>query len=200
VLNHYLPKVEKSTILSQLNISAKKYFIVSIHREENIISQKKFTGLCLTFNKITEQFKLPIIVTTHPRTRKMIKEQNISFNENVRLEKPFALSDYLALQINARAVLSDSGTISEEASILGFPALNIREAHERPEATEETAVIMTGLNLERILQGLTQLDCENNIQAKFRTVTDYKMSNVSDKIVRIILSYTDYVKRVVWNE
>jgi UDP-N-acetylglucosamine 2-epimerase (non-hydrolysing) len=130
----------------------------------------------------------------------MIEAKEVRFNDNVRLEKPFALSDYLALQINAKAVLSDSGTISEESSILKFPALNIREAHERPEAMEEAAVMMSGLNPERIMQGLRQLECENDKQVEFRTVPDYSMPNVSDKVVRIILSYIDYVKRVVWQE
>jgi UDP-N-acetylglucosamine 2-epimerase (non-hydrolysing) len=154
----------------------------------------------MILNQISEWYDLPVIVTTHPRTRKMIESKRIKFNEKVHLEKPFALSDYLALQINAKAVLSDSGTISEESSILKFPALNIREAHERPEAMEEAAVMMTGLNPERVMQGLRQLEYENNGQIGFRTVTDYTMPNVSDKIVRIILSYTDYVKRVVWGE
>jgi UDP-N-acetylglucosamine 2-epimerase (non-hydrolysing) len=137
---------------------------------------------------------MPIIVTTHPRTRKMIELKGIKFNSLVRLEKPFALSDYLALEINAKAVLSDSGTISEESSILGFPALNIREAHERPEAMEEAAVMMTGLSIERVMQGLGQLEHEYNEQSQLRQVTDYTMPNVSDKVVRIVLSYTDYIK------
>ena len=200
VLQHYLPKVHKSNILCGLNISPKNYFIVSAHREENIASGKSFEKLCTILNQIGEHYKLPVIVTTHPRTRKMIETKNAKFNEHVRLEKPFSLSDYLALQINAKAVLSDSGTISEESSILKFPALNVREAHERPEAMEEAAVMMTGLNPERIMHGLKQLDYENNMQFDFRTVQDYSMPNVSDKIVRIILSYTDYTKRTVWQE
>ena len=202
VLHHYMPKVEQSSILSRLELSAKKYFIVSAHREENIASEKQFTNLCIILNQIAEVYDLPIVVTTHPRTRKMIEEKNIQFNKKVLLEKPFALSDYLALQINAKAVLSDSGTISEESSILGFPALNIREAHERPEAMEETAVMMTGLNPERVMQGLKQLEYEHehNEQEKYRQVADYTMPNVSDKVVRIVLSYIDYVKRVVWGE
>jgi UDP-N-acetylglucosamine 2-epimerase (non-hydrolysing) len=174
--------------------------VVSAHREENISSEKQFLNLCVILNQIAEVYELPIVVTTHPRTRKMIEAKNIQFNKQVLLKKPFALSDYLALQINAKAVLSDSGTISEESSILGFPALNIREAHERPEAMEEAAVMMTGLNSERIMQGLGQLEQEYKQNTVFRIVTDYTMPNVSDKVVRIILSYTDYVKRVVWNE
>jgi len=200
VLHYYLPKVEKSDVLNKLNLFHKKYFVVSAHREENISSGKNFGNLCLILNKIAEQYNLPVIVTTHPRTRKMIESKQVKFNNNIRLEKPFALSDYLALQTNAKAVLSDSGTISEESSILKFPALNIREAHERPEAMEEAAVIMTGLNPERVMQGLRQLEHENDTQTEFKTVTDYSMPNVSDKVIRIILSYTDYVKRVVWSE
>jgi len=200
VLHYYLPKVERSEILNKLNVSHKKYFIVSAHREENISSEKNFGNMCSILNQIAEQYNLPVIVTTHPRTRKMIETKQVQFNKNIRFEKPFALSDYLALQMNAMVVLSDSGTISEESSILKFPALNIREAHERPEAMEEAAVIMTGLNPNRVIQGLRQLEHENDTEIKFRTVTDYSMPNVSDKVVRIILSYTDYVKRVVWSE
>jgi len=198
VLHYYLPKVEKSDILKKLNLITKKYFVVSAHREENITSDKNFSNLCDILNQISEKYNLPVIVTTHPRTRKMIEDKKICFNDNIRLEKPFALSDYLALQINAKAVLSDSGTISEESSILKFPALNIREAHERPEAMEEASVMMTGLNPERVMQGLQQLEYENINQIEFRTVADYSMPNVSNKVVRIILSYTDYVKRTVW--
>jgi UDP-N-acetylglucosamine 2-epimerase (non-hydrolysing) len=200
VLQHYMPKVEQSLILSRLNVSAKTYFVVSAHREENIASEKQFTNLCAILNRIAEQYNMPVIVTTHPRTRKMIEEKNVQFNKKVRLEKPFGLSDYLALQMNAKVVLSDSGTISEESSILGFPALNIRETHERPEAMEEAAVMMVGLNPERVIQGLVQLEYEDNEQVEFRTVADYVMPNVSDKVVRIILSYADYVKRTVWGE
>jgi len=200
VLHYYLPKVKKSNILNKLNLKQNNFFVVSAHREENISSEKNFGNLCLILNQIGEKFNFPVIVTTHPRTRKMIEEKNVQFNKNICLEKPFALSDYLALQMNAKAVLSDSGTISEEASILKFPALNIREAHERPEAMEEAAVMMTGLNPQRVMQGLQQLEHEDDTQTEFRTVTDYSMPNVSDKVVRIILSYTDYVKRTVWSE
>ena len=200
VLNYYLPKVQKSDVLTRINICRMKYYLVSAHREENISYENNFNNLCAILNQINEKYNLPIIVTTHPRTRKMIEAKEIHFNDNIRLEKPFPLSDYLALQMNAKAVLSDSGTISEESSILKFPALNIREAHERPEAMEEAAVMMTGLNPERIMQGLQQLEHENDANKEFRTVMDYSIPNVSDKIVRIILSYTDYVKRTVWSE
>jgi UDP-N-acetylglucosamine 2-epimerase (non-hydrolysing) len=200
VLQYYHSNVEKSSILARLNLSAKNYFVVSAHREENINIEKHFLQLCSILNLIAEQYDMPLIVTAHPRTRNMIEARGISFNQNVRLEKPFAFSDYLALQINAKAVLSDSGTISEESSILGFPALNIREAHERPEAMEEAAVMMTGLNPERVMQGLVQLEYETGKASVFRNTLDYTMPNVSDKVVRIILSYTDYIKRVVWTE
>jgi UDP-N-acetylglucosamine 2-epimerase (non-hydrolysing) len=200
VLKYQMPKVEKSTVLSRLNISPKKYFLVSAHREENIVSEKHFKSLCEIFNRIVKEYRMPVIVTTHPRTRKMIEIKHARFNDKVCLEKPFGLSDYLALQINAKAVLSDSGTLSEESSILGFPALNIREAHERPEAMEEAAVMMTGLAIGRILQGLKQLEHEISCNTVFTKARDYSMTNVSDKVVRIILSYVDYVKRVVWGE
>jgi UDP-N-acetylglucosamine 2-epimerase (non-hydrolysing) len=200
VLHHYMPKVEKSAILSRLSLSSKEYFVVSVHREENIASGKLFTNLCAILNQIAEQYAMPVIVTAHPRTRKMFDAKNVRFNKLVQLEKPFALSDYLALQMNSQAVLSDSGTISEESSILGFPALNIREAHERPEAMEEAAVMMVGLNPERVMQGLNQIEYENKGKIMFKTVSDYTTPNVSDKVARIILSYTDYVKQVVWKE
>lgn len=200
VLHNYLPKVEKSEILTKLNLKKQEYFVVSAHREENISSEKNFQNLCTILNDMAKTFKFPIIVSSHPRTRKMIEAKGIEFDPLVRLEKPFSLSDYLALQVNAKAVLSDSGTISEESSILGFPALNIREAHERPEAMEEASVMMVGLNPERIQQGLLQLDFETKNGLSFRKVADYSMPNVSDKVVRIILSYTDYIKRVVWSE
>lgn len=200
VLEVYKEKMYKSLILQKLQLEKRKYFVFSSHREENIGSEKNFNNLCKILNMIAEKFSLPVIVTTHPRTRKMIDSKNIKFNSLVKLEKPFALSDYLALQMNARAVLSDSGTISEESSILGFQALNIREAHERPEAMEEAAVMMTGLNPERIIQCLMQLETEQSSQVGFRTAHDYTMPNVSDKVVRIILSYTDYINRVVWKK
>lgn len=200
VLNHYLPKVKQSGILQQMGLEKGAYFVVSAHREENISSERNFGNLCTSLNEIAKTFKVPVIVSTHPRTRKMIEEKQVVFDPLVKLEKPLGLSDYLALQINAKAVLSDSGTISEESSILNFPALNIREAHERPEAMEEASVMMVGLKPERIMQGLVQLQYQDTVNRNFRQVADYSMPNVSDKVVRIIISYTDYIKRVVWSE
>ncbi len=201
VLNNYMPKVEKSQILEKLDLKKNNYFVVSAHREENIASEEKFFNLVEILNSIAEKYNMPIVVSTHPRTRKMIEKHGIEFHQNVKLMKPMGLSDYLALQINSYAVLSDSGTISEESSILNFKALNIREAHERPEAMEEASVMMVGLNPERVYQGLIQLKSQNVGEIRsFRPVSDYSMPNVSDKVVRIILSYTDYIKRVVWNE
>jgi UDP-N-acetyl-L-fucosamine synthase len=200
VLNHYMPKVEKSKVLKTLKLTKNNYYVVSAHREENISSERVFTNLVDTLNAMAQQFGKPIIVSTHPRTRKMIEEKGIVFNELVRLEKPLGLSDYIYLQKNATAVLSDSGTISEESSILNFPALNIREAHERPEAMEEASVMMVGMNKERILQGLVELKNQNLKDRNFRPVADYSMPNVSDKMVRIIISYTDYINRTVWKK
>ena len=201
VLNYYMPKVEKSHIIEKLKLKSHEYFLVSAHREENIANEANFLNLCKILNLIAEQYKCPVIVTTHPRTRKMIEKYNVEFEPLIHLEKPFALSDYISLQLNAKAVLSDSGTISEESSILNFPALNIREAHERPEAMEEASVMMVGLNPERVMQGLTQLQYQKTGKERnYRLVADYSMPNVSDKVVRIILSYTDYVKRTVWRE
>lgn len=201
VLNNYMPKVEKSQILEKLDLKKNNYFVVSAHREENIASEEKFFNLVEILNSIAEKYNMPIVVSTHPRTRKMIEKHGIEFHQNVKLMKPMGLSDYLALQINSYAVLSDSGTISEESSILNFKALNIREARERPEAMEEASVMMVGLNPERVYQGLIQLESQNVGDIRnFRPVSDYSMPNVSDKVVRIILSYTDYIKRVVWSE
>ena len=200
VLTHYLPKVKSSKILETMNLLAKGYYVISAHREENISSESVFINLVNTINSIAKQFQKPIIFSTHPRTRKMIESKGIVFDPLVRLEKPLGLSDYIHLQQNATAVLSDSGTISEESSILNFPALNIREAHERPEAMEEASVMMVGMNTERILQGLTELKTQNRINRNFRQVEDYSMTNVSDKVVRIIISYTDYINRVVWSK
>ncbi len=199
VLNHYKPSIEQSNILNKLSLEKGKYFVVSAHREENINSEKNFQNLMDSLNAIAKKYQFPIIVTTHPRTRKMIESKDIEMQPEIQFLKPMGFNDYNALQINSFAVLSDSGTISEESSILNFAALNIREAHERPEAMEETAVMMVGLNQQRILQGLIQLEHEKNNQNKiFRPINDYSMPNVSDKMVRIILSYTDYIKRVVW--
>lgn len=198
VLHHYMPKIQNSEILQQLLLEKDKYFVVSAHREENINAERNFNNLVKSLNNIAETFGLPVIVSAHPRTRNMIQEKKIVFNHLVKLQKPFGLSDYLCLQVNAKAVLSDSGTISEESSILNFPALNIREAHERPEAMEEAAVMMVGLNPDRILQGLKQLEYQQRTPRNFRLVSDYTMPNVSDKVVRIIISYVDYIKRVTW--
>lgn len=201
VLNTYLPKVQKSGILNDLQLERGKFFVVSAHREENIASERNFFNLVQVLNQVAEKYGFPVIVSTHPRTRKMIEKYGIEFHENIKLMKPMGLSDYLALQINSKAVLSDSGTISEESSILNFRALNIREAHERPEAMEEASVMMVGLNPERVMQGLLQLQYQETIEKRnFLPVNDYSKPNVSDKVVRIIISYTDYIKRVVWSE
>lgn len=200
VLYHYLPKVKQSTILDKLNLHKGAYFVVSAHREENVGSAKNFNNLILALNKIAETYQLPVIMSTHPRTRKILDEKSIKLNPLINLLKPLGLSDYIALQMNSKAVLSDSGTISEESSILNFAALNIREAHERPEAMEEASVMMVGVNPERIMQGLSLLSLQHNDNRAFREVSDYSMHNVSDKVVRIIISYVDYVKRVVWSE
>lgn len=202
VLMQYLPKIRASKILDTLELEVGKYFVVSAHREENIILEANFRNLVTVVNRVAETYGYPLIFSCHPRTRKMIEKKGIVFNPLVRLMKPMNLSDYNQLQIHANAVLSDSGTISEESSILNFRALNIRQAHERPEAMEEASVMMVGLNPERVMQGLAQLQLQEVGSAgrNFRPVADYSMPNVSDKVVRIILSYTDYIKRVVWNE
>lgn len=201
VLNHYLPSIKNSNVLERLALDKNQYFVVSAHREENINSKSNLEGLISSLNLIAEKYNLPVIVSTHPRTRKMIEVKGIEFHNNIQLLKPMGFNDYNALQLYAKAVLSDSGTISEESSILNFPALNIRQAHERPEAMEEASVMMVGLNPDRILQGLIQLETQKRGQERsFREVVDYSMPNVSEKIVRIILSYTDYINRVVWNK
>jgi len=237
VLNHYMPQILASDVLTRLCLEKDKYFVVSAHREENINSEKNFKRLLTALNQIAEKYNYPIIVSTHPRTRKKLEKISLSnteqisgehsetnFNSHIHWMKPLGFSEYNALQINAFAVLSDSGTISEESSIMNFRALNIREAHERPEAMEEASVMMVGLNPERILQGLVQLKYQetgmnnqqitsassivanetaqstNQSKRNFRPVSDYSMPNVSDKVVRIILGYTDYIKRTVWSE
>ena len=201
VLNHYSASINKSDILSRLNLEQYKYFVVSAHREENINNESNFNALINSLNLVAEKYNHPIIVSTHPRTRKMIDEKQIKLHINITLLKPLGFNDYNALQINAKAVLSDSGTISEESSILNFPALNIRQAHERPEAMEEASVMMVGLNAERILQGLIILENQKSGESKMlRKVADYSMPNVSEKVVRIIISYVDYIKRTVWAE
>jgi UDP-N-acetylglucosamine 2-epimerase (non-hydrolysing) len=201
VLNFYLLNIQKSNILNILNLVEYKYFVVSSHREENINNEINFTNLMSTLNKIAIKYNYPIIVSTHPRTRKMIESKEIKLHKNIQLLKPLGFNDYNALQMYSTAVISDSGTISEESSILNFPALNIRESHERPEAMEEASVMMVGLNPERILQGLVELESQKRENERtLRIVSDYSMPNVSEKVVRIIISYVDYIKRVVWSE
>ncbi len=202
VLNHYLPQIEKSDVLSRLNLEEGKYFVVSSHREENINSDKNFNGLMESLNSIAEKFGYPIIVSTHPRTRNMIDKKQVKVRPEIQFLKPLGFHDYNALQMRSYAVLSDSGTISEESSILNFRALNIRDAHERPEAMEEASVMMVGMSPERILQGLVQLQQQKvgKDVRNYRPVADYSMPNVSEKMVRIILSYTDYINRVVWSK
>jgi UDP-N-acetylglucosamine 2-epimerase len=196
VLNSRKDDIEKSDILDRLELKKGKYFVVSAHREENINSETNFLDLVDTLNAIATKYNLPIIVSTHPRTRNMINSKGIKFNPLVKAMKPLGFNDYVKLQIKAKSVLSDSGTISEESSILGFRALNIRQAHERPEAIEEASVMMVGLKTERVLQGLEVLELQD--RKTLRLVNDYSMPNVSEKVLRIILSYTDYVRRVVW--
>ena len=201
VLTHYLPEIVSSDVLTRLNLEEGKYFIISAHREENISSEKNFLGLMESLNTIAEEYQFPVIISTHPRTRNMMEKMNVKLHENIQLLKPLGFHDYNALQMRSFAVLSDSGTISEESSILNFRALNIRQAHERPEAMEEASVMMVGLSPERILQGLAQLQQQIiGVDRNFRPVSDYSIPNVSAKVVRIILSYTDYVNRVVWSK
>jgi len=198
VVHSKLEDIKNSNVLSDLGLIKGKYFVVSAHREENIGSDKNFFNLVDTLNEIANIYKIPIIVSTHPRTRNKIEAKNIEFNPLIKLMKPLGFDDYNKLQLDAKAVLSDSGTISEESSIMKFPALNIREAHERPEAMEETSVMMVGLEKTRILQGLKVLESQEI--DTLREVVDYSMPNVSDKVLRIILSYTDYINRTVWKK
>lgn len=198
VLNSRKDDIEKSDVLDRLSLEKDKYFVVSAHREENISSEENFMDLVDTLNTLAEKYQLPVIVSTHPRTRNMIEAKEIKFNPLIQTLKPLGFNDYVKLQKHAKAVLSDSGTISEESSILGFKALNIRNAHERPEAMEEASVMMIGLKKQRILQGLKVL--ENQGEQTLRLVQDYSMPNVSDKVLRIIISYTDYINRVVWKK
>ena len=201
VLSTYRNKIDNSNILSKLKLKAHEFFVVSAHREENIDSDKSFSNLLESLNAIAEVYQMPIIFSTHPRTRKRIEEINIELNPMIQLLKPLGFKDYNKLQISAKAVLSDSGTINEEASIMNFPALNLREAHERPEGMEEAVVMMTGLEKERILQSLAIIDNQpRGEQRLMRRVFDYSMPNVSEKVVRIIHSYTNYVNRVVWKK
>ena len=199
VLNYYKAKIEASDVLVRLGLKEHEYFIVSAHREENINSDQNFLDLVEMLNAVAEKYQFPVIVSTHPRTRNRIEQLNIKFHPLIQLLKPLGFSDYNKLQLSAKAALSDSGTINEESSILNFPALNLRQAHERPEGMEEAAVMMVGLTAERALQGLEILELQPRGEERLlRLVADYSMPNVSEKMVRIILSYTDYINRVIW--
>lgn len=198
VLNSKKEDIEASDVLERLELKENNYFVVSAHREENINSETNFIDLVESLNAVAEKYQMPVIVSTHPRTKKMIEAKGATFHPLVKTLKPLGFNDYIKLQMKAKAVLSDSGTISEESSILGFKALNIRQAHERPEAMEEASVILAGVHKERILQGLEVLETQE--KNTLRQVADYSMPNVSDKVLRIILSYTDYVNRVVWGK
>ena len=201
VLNYYMPQIDSSNVLSKLSLKEHEYFVVSAHREENVDIPKNLVKLADTLNNLAEVYGYPVIVSTHPRTRKRIEEQGLEFNPLVQLLNPLGFHDYNKLQKSAKAVLSDSGTISEESSIMNFPALNIREAHERPEAFEEGSVMMTGLDSVRIFQALAVIESQPRDNVRLlRPVNDYSMPNVSDKVVRIILSYRDYVMRTVWKD
>ena len=201
VLHHYLPQIQASNVLARLELKEGEYFVVSAHREENIESDQSFSKLVVVLNALAEDHQLPVIVSTHPRTQKRVDATTTKFHPLVRLLKPLGFHDYVNLQMRARAVLSDSGTINEESSILNFPALNVREAHERPEGMEEAAVMMVGLEVERVRQGLAILQSQpRGAERGLRLVADYSMPNVSDKVVRILHSYTDYVNRVVWKK
>ena len=199
VLNYYLPQIQSSEVLGRLALEAEQYFLVSVHREENIESEQHFSKLVLVLNSLAMDYDLPVVVSTHPRTQKRIDATNAQFDPRIRFLKPLGFHDYVNLQMNAKAVLSDSGTINEESSILNFPALNLREAHERPEGMEEAAVMMVGLEPDRISQALDILKTQQRgMHRNLRLVSDYGAPNVSEKVLRIIYSYTDYVRRVVW--
>jgi UDP-N-acetylglucosamine 2-epimerase len=201
VISHYRSKIDASDVLDRLSLSPGRFFVVSVHREENIESQRVFGKLVNVLNAVAEDHDLPVIVSTHPRTRKRIDGEGVKFDPRIQLLKPLGFSDYVKLQLSARAVMSDSGTINEESSILNFPALNLREAHERPEGMEEAAVMMTGLDVDRVRQGVAILASQpRGDERSLRLVVDYNVPNVSDKVVRIIHSYTDYVNRVVWRK
>ena len=201
VLHHYLSQIQASDVLARLGLVPEQYFLVSSHREENIEPDDSFAKLVQVLNALAEDHDLPVVVSTHPRTQKRVNASDVTFHPKVRLLKPLGFHDYVNLQIHARAVLSDSGTISEESSILNFPALNLREAHERPEAMEEAAVMMVGLDVKRVRQGLAILQSQaRGDQRDLRLVADYSSPNVSEKVLRIIHSYTDYVKRTVWKQ
>jgi len=201
VLTHYRERIEASDVLDRLSLEREQFFVVSAHREENVDGDPQLNKLVEILNSIAEEHRLPVIVSTHPRTMKRIEATGAQFHQNIRLLKPLGFLDYVKLQMSARAVLSDSGTITEESSILNFPALNIREAHERPEGMEEAVVMMVGLDEDRVRQGLAILRTQPRDAIRgLRIVEDYDLPNVSDKVVRIVHSYTDYVKRVVWRQ
>ncbi|ENM5927040.1 UDP-N-acetylglucosamine 2-epimerase (non-hydrolyzing) [Vibrio mimicus] len=201
VLSHYMSQIDGSDVLARLGLQKGQFFVVSAHREENVDSPKQLAKLAETLNTVAQHYNLPVIVSTHPRTRNRIEAQGLEFHPNIQLLKPLGFHDYNHLQKNAKVVLSDSGTINEESSIMNFPALNMREAHERPEGMEEASVMMVGLGVERVMQALQILELQpSGNERLLRQVYDYSMPNVSDKVVRIIHSYTDYVKRVVWKE
>jgi len=201
VLLHYRPQIESSEVLKRLKLASEKYFLVSAHREENVESDESFEKLVKVLNAVAQDHGLPVVVSTHPRTQKRVDATNAKFHPLVQLMKPLGFHDYVHLQMNAKAVLSDSGTLNEESSILNFPALNLREAHERPEGMEEAAVMMVGLDVERVNQGLAILQTQaRGNDRDLRLVADYSIPNVSHKVVRIIHSYTDYVNRVVWKK
>jgi UDP-N-acetylglucosamine 2-epimerase (non-hydrolysing) len=201
VLHHYLPQIEASAVLPRLGLEAQRYFVVSAHREENVDDERQLQRFAAVLNTLAEDHGLPVIVSTHPRTAKRIDAAGLAFHANVRLHKPLGFFDYVALQRSARATLSDSGTITEESSILNFPALNLREAHERPEGMEEASVMMVGLSVDRVRQGLAILKSQpRGAERLLRPVADYGIPNVSEKVVRLVHSYTDYVRRVVWQQ
>lgn len=201
VLNYYREGIEASTVLERLNLKEDQFFVVSAHREENVDSDTNFIKLVDVLNTVAAHYNLPVIVSTHPRTQKRVDAMGVTFHPNVQLLKPLGFKDYNKLQLSAKAVLSDSGTINEESSILNFPALNIREAHERPEGMEEAAAMMAGLEVERVMQGLAILETQSRgKQRDLLLVADYSMPNVADKVVRIIHSYRDYVMRTVWKQ
>lgn len=201
VLAYYRPGIDRSTIVADQGLTAGEYVVVSAHREENVDSERQIRRLADCLNAVAERYSQPVLVSTHPRTRARVERFGLVFHPQVRLLKPFGFLDFVALQENARAVLSDSGTITEESSILNFPALNLREAHERPEGMEEAAVMMTGLSPDRVLQGLDILASQaRGADRDLSLVADYAPINVSAKVARIILSYTDYVRRTVWKE